>query len=103
MDNDKAPMSRENFVRYMHNLKDEWDFRNKCYELGIDGIMEKIQSFDIAVAILCDMFHDTEEILPTWIYEKGFGEDSNITIEFLYNILLHNYLVFILNNINNNN
>ena len=74
MDNNKTPMSAEDFTKYMHDLKDEWDFRNKCYELGIDDIMGKMQSFDIAIAILCDVFHDVEEILPTWVYEKNFGD-----------------------------
>ena len=78
-----APMSYFTFHRYISNLRNQSDWIDNLYKCDIDGIADKITSYDCSLELLEYIFKDYLDVLSTWVYDNNYGRENNTII--IYN------------------
>ena len=84
----KIPITFDKFNHYINVLRNECDFREALYQVGVYDIISRVYSFDICVELLETLFNDKNNIISEWIFEENFGEVNNISVEQLYDMLI---------------
>lgn len=100
----QLPMSFEKFKKIINQLKQEDKYIDKCSDIGFDGLLDFIPSYDIVIDLLSLIFKDDGEWLSWWIFDNEFGlnghkawdENGELlsdldTVKGIYNLLIHNY------------
>ena len=78
-----TPMSYFNFHRYISNLQKQSDWIDNLYKCDIDGIADKIVSYDDTLELIQYIFHDYLDLLDIWIYDNNYGRENHVKI--IYN------------------
>lgn len=77
-----APMSYFNFHRYISNSQKQSDWIDNLYKCDIDGIADKILSYDDTLELLQYIFKDYLDVLDTWVYENNYGRENHVVIKY---------------------
>lgn len=78
-------MNKEEFIKYIEDLKEDWDYYDELNEVAIkynrdDSIIILPNSFDISIKLLMYIMKDEYKIIEWWIYEKNFGQDNELNL-----------------------
>ena len=78
-------MNKEEFIKYIEDLKEDWDYYDELNEVAIkynrdDSIIILPNSFDISIKLLMYIMKDEDKIIEWWIYEKNFGQDNELNL-----------------------
>ena len=85
------PITFERFSYYLDIINKEYRDREAFYAVDLGCIFEDSYILDIAVELLADIFNDDEYILEEWVFEQNFGENNDMSLEEIYNILINKY------------
>lgn len=77
-----APMSYFSFHRYISNSQKQSDWIDNLYKCDIDGIADKILSYDDTLELLQYIFKDYLDVLDTWVYENNYGRENHVVIKY---------------------
>lgn len=77
-----APMSYFSFHRYISNSQKQSDWIDNLYKCDIDGIADKILSYDDTLELLQYIFKDYLDVLDTWVYENNYGRENHVIIKY---------------------
>ena len=69
-------ISFDKFEYYINTIKRESDFVDSLTEaLQTEILLKKLNCQCLAIELISDMFHDTNDWLGYWIFELNFGSD----------------------------
>lgn len=77
-----APMNYFSFHRYISNSQKQSDWIDNLYKCDIDGIADKILSYDDTLELLQYIFKDYLDVLDTWVYENNYGRENHVVIKY---------------------
>lgn len=77
-----APMSYFSFHRYISNSQKQSDWIDNLYKCDIDGIADKILSYNDTLELLQYIFKDYLDVLDTWVYENNYGRENHVIIKY---------------------
>lgn len=78
--NKYLPMTFEEFDKYIEGLEKEFDWMEKCADIGIDIVYDNISSFDMVVQLISAIFEDTNKTFEWWVYDKNFGRNADLSM-----------------------
>lgn len=78
-----APMSYFSFHRYISNSQKQSDWIDNLYKCDIDGIADKIVSYDDTLELIQHIFYDYLDLLDIWVYDNNYGRENHVKI--IYN------------------
>lgn len=73
----KLPLSFEQFAKCMLTVKDDFEYFDRCYSLGVE-IFNRVSSPDMVLQLLADIFDDKDGWITWFIFEKNWGKDKSL-------------------------